>query len=70
MGFVDLEKMFDGINRVAIKQVLRIHDVGGKLLNIIKSMYANTLACIRVKECESECFRIESGVRQGYIMST
>ena len=29
----------------------------------------NNLAYVRVKEGESECFRIEGGVRKGYIMS-
>ena len=31
-------------------------DVGGKLLNGIRSMYVNSLACIRVKGGESQCF--------------
>ena len=43
--------------------------MGGKLLNGIKSMYVNSLACVRVKGGESECFRINSSVRQGCIMS-
>ena len=40
-----------------------------KFLNDIKSVYVNSLACVRVKGCEIECFRINSGVRQVYIMS-
>ena len=32
-------------------------------------IYINSLDCVRVKECESECFRINSGVRQLCIMS-
>ena len=32
-------------------------------------MYVNSLACVRVKGGESECFWINSGVRQGCIMS-
>ena len=43
--------------------------MGGKLLNGIKSIYVNSLACVRVKGGESDCFRINSGVRQGSIMS-
>ena len=44
--------------------------MGGKLLSgINKSMYVNSLSYVRVKGCESECFRIDSGVRQGCIMS-
>ena len=30
-------------------QVLRMYDVDGKLLSGIKSMYADSLACVRVK---------------------
>ena len=45
-----------------------MYDVSGKLLNGIKTMYVNSLLCVRVKGCESECFRIDSGVRQVCIM--
>ena len=38
-------------------------------MNGIKSIYVNNLACDRVKRGESECFRIDSDVRQVYIMS-
>ena len=68
MGFMDLEKTYDRVNREALWQVLRMYDVGGKLLNGIKSIYANSLACVRVKGCGSECFRIDSEVRQVCIM--
>ena len=37
--------------------------------NGMKSMYVNSLACVRVKGGESECFRVDSGVRQECIMS-
>ena len=40
--------------------------MGGKLLNGIKSIYVNSLACVRVERGESECFRINSGVRRVY----
>ena len=42
---------------------------GGKLLGGIKSMYVDSLACVRVKGDESERFRIDSGVRQRCTMS-
>ena len=42
--------------------------MGGKLLIGIKSMYVNSLGCVRIKGGESECFSIDSGVRQGCIM--
>ena len=46
-----------------------MYDVGGKFLSGIKSMYVESSACVRVKGVESERFRIDSGVRQGCIMS-
>ena len=69
VGFMDLEKPYDRVNRETLWQALRMYDVDGKLLNDIKSMYVNNLACVRVKGGERECFRINSGVRQGCIMS-
>ena len=65
VSFIDLEKPYDRVNRGALWQELRAHDVSGKLLNGIKSMYVNSLACVRVKGGERECFRIDRGVRQG-----
>ena len=57
------------VNRETLWQVLRMYDVGGKLLDGINSIYVNGLACVKVKEGENECFRINNGVRQGCIMS-
>ena len=41
----------------------------GKLLSGIKSVYPDSLACVRVKGGENNRFRIDSGVRQRCIMS-
>ena len=47
-----------------------MYDVGRKLLGGIKSMYVDSLACVRIKRDESEQFRIDySRLRQGCIMS-
>ena len=46
-----------------------MYDVGGKVLGGIKSMYVGSLTCVRVKGGESEWFRIDSGMRKGWIMS-
>ena len=60
---MNLEKAYDRVDREALWQVLRMYDVGAKLLNGNKSMYANRLACVRVIRGESEVFRIDNGVR-------
>ena len=69
MGFIDLEKAYDKVNREALWQELRMYDMGNKLLNGIKNIYVDSSACVRVKGDEMERFRIGSGVRQGCIMS-
>ena len=69
VGFMNLEKAYDRVNREALWEVLRVYDVDSKLLNGIKGVYVNSLGCVTVKGCESECFRIDSGVRWVCIMS-
>ena len=51
---MDLEKPYDRLNRETLCQVLRVYDVGDKLLYDIKTMYINRLACVfRVKGGDS-----------------
>ena len=69
MGFIDLEKAYDRVNREALWQVMRFYDVRVKLLEEIKSMYVDSLACVSVKGGVSVRFRIDRGVRQVCIMS-
>ena len=47
MGFIDLEKAYDKVN--SLWQVLRIYDLKDNLLSGIKSIYVDSLACVRVK---------------------
>ena len=39
MGFMDLEKAYDKVNKEALWLVLRVYNVNDKLLNVIKSMF-------------------------------
>ena len=43
LDLIDLEKAYEKVNREALWQVLRLYDVGGKLLNDIKNVYVNSL---------------------------
>ena len=61
-GFMDVEKAYGRANREPLWQFLRMYDVDGKFLNGIKRMYVNNLAYVKVKGCETECFRIDSVV--------
>ena len=57
-------------NRETLREVVIMYNVGGKLLSGIKNINVKSLTFVRVKGGKSECFRIDSGVRQGCIMST
>ena len=50
-------------------QVLRMYDVGGKMLSGIKSIYVDSLAFVRIKGGESEWFRIDSVVSCTFVSS-
>ena len=65
---MDLEKAYDKVNRELLWQMLRMYDVNGKQLNGIKSMYVNSLTCVKLKEGENKCFRMNSGLKQGCII--
>ena len=44
MGFMNLEKAYDRVNKEAQFQVLRMYYTGDQLLSGINSMYVNSLA--------------------------
>src|SRR5678816_4590180 len=67
---MDLQQEYDRINTEALWQVLLIYGVNGKLLNGIKSIYDDSKACVRIYRAGSDCFNINSGVRQGCAMSS
>ena len=46
MGFMDLERSYDRVNKKALWQVLAMYDVGGKLLGGIESRYVDSLAYV------------------------
>ena len=52
MGFMDLEKAYDKVNREALWLVLRMYDVGGKLLNSMKGMNVKSILCLSKRRSE------------------
>ena len=57
----NLEEAYDTVNREGIWQV---YDVDGKLLSRIKSLYGNSLACVRVKGGEMAfCGELEEDLK-------
>ena len=46
-----------------------MYGVGGKLLKAVRSVYADSRACVRVGNDVSEWFPVNVGLRQGFLMS-
>ena len=65
--FVDLRKGFNSVNRDLLWHKLRHFE--GKFLTILQGMYEEVLSCVRVNRELSDWFTVESGIKQGCILS-
>ena len=63
--YVDFSKAFDSVNRDCLWFKLMNIGIHGNILNLIKSMYENLEACVRVNGQLTDWFSVNSGVRQG-----
>ena len=69
-AFMDLRKAFDTVPRRKLFQKLRRAGVTGNMLAVIKDLYSNNRATVRIGNFESEYFWINSGVMQGSKLGT
>ena len=67
--FIDFEKAFDSVHRNCIWQVLKRWDIPDKIISIIKASYNGAKCRVLHNGKLSETFNVESGVRQGCILS-
>lgn len=67
--FIDFEKAFDKVQHDKLKQILIEKNINSKDLQIIKCLYWNQTAQIKVDEELSEDIMILRGVRQGCVLS-
>ena len=67
--FIDFSKAFDCVNRDMLFNKLLTYGIDGKTYFIIKSLYQNTDACVKVNAFFTEWFRTLFGVRQGDSLS-
>ncbi|MES9880684.1 MAG: reverse transcriptase family protein [Sedimenticola sp.] len=63
--FVDFSKAFDSVNRDCLWYKLMSMGVSGNMLQIIKKLYENVQACVRVNNQLTDWFSVDAGVRQG-----
>ena len=67
--FIDYTKAFDRVQHDNIINILENLHIDGKDLRIIKNMYWEQTAAIRIENEVSEFIKIKRGVRQGCVLS-
>ena len=69
LNFVDFQRAFDSVHRETVWKILRQYGIPIKFLNIIKSFYSDYKVKIIHNGKLSESVPVESGMRQGCILS-
>ena len=69
LNFVDFKKVFDSIHRASLWKIAALYGIPQKYIKIINNMYLNSTCCIKVENGNSKLFNIETGTRQGCILS-
>ena len=64
MCFIDITKAYDSVNRNLLWRVCRKYNVSQKLVNLLRILYNNSRAKVRVEGELSDSFLIETGVLQ------
>ena len=69
INFVDYRKAFDSLDRKTLWKILAHYGIPKKLISLIKSIYENPKTKVLYKGKLSAAFLIETGVRQGCLLS-
>ena len=69
MNFVDFMRAFDSIHRDSIWNILLNYSFPDTIVRLIRTMYEGSLSCVRVGQENTEWFEINTGVRQGDVLS-
>ena len=69
VSFLDFEKAFDKVNWGLLWQKLLNENINGRILNVIKSIYATAKSCVMVDGACSDFYSMSIGIRQGENLS-
>ena len=67
--FVDFKKAFDSVRRQALFLKLAKNGITGNFYNVLKNMYSNSYAYIKLSGHLSKRFQIRKGTEQGHPLS-
>ena len=68
-AFIDLKKAFDSVYRQGLWYKLIKEGIDGKMLRVIRSMYASVKSCVKHCSTLTDFFSCEVGLMQGEIIS-
>lgn len=69
LAFIDFSKAYDRVWRDGLWWKMARAGVRGKMLRMLRALYANTEATVRVNGRYSDYFSLDQGVRQGDVLS-
>ena len=69
INFVDFRKAFDSVHRNTLWKILHAYGIPPKIISIIKTFYEKFECSIIMGNALAEWFPVQSGVRQGCIIS-
>ena len=69
LAFIDCRKAFDKVRHSEVFRMLSKIKIDDKDMQIIRSVYCDQLAAVRLSEGTTNWFPIKRGVRQGCVMS-
>ena len=69
LAFIDQEKAFDRVDRIILWESMGKKGISNHLINICKSLYTSSTCCVRTRTGLSRTFLVNSGVRQGCVLS-
>ena len=67
--FIDYEKAFDSVDRDMLWKTMRHYGIPEKIVNLVRSLYVGTNCQVSHDGQLSEPFQINTGVRQGCLLS-
>ncbi len=70
INFVDFRKAFDSVHRNTLWMILHSYGIPSKIISIIKTFYEHFECSVITGNDLSEWFPVQSGVRQGCIISS
>ena len=69
INFVDFVNAFDSIHRESLWAVLRCYGIPIKFIELFRDLYRGSACCIGTEDGTTQFFNVETGVRQGCILS-